>query len=324
MVTRLLFFSFVLFLLGCTSPVSVDPNSPFISIRPPSDTDAIALDEDKVWVGGKEGVSAIERQTLGVTPFQESLPYTRALMVDKAGVLWIGYDGGVVHGKDGMYEHFTTNDGLPDLAVNALLQTKQGTILAGTPKGIARWDGQQFIPYLSVQQGLIIDDARVLFEDSRGYLWVGSYSAPAGGISIIKDSSVQTFSTQTGLPHNDITSFAEAVDGTIWAGTGFIDRGGAAQFTLEGNTWSLTKTITQQDGLAGPKIRSIFNDNKGVLWMGFEVEGLTRPEGSGWKLFTTKDGLPDNEIKTMIQDEEGRMWLGTRNGVGVSKNTKFE
>jgi ligand-binding sensor domain-containing protein len=308
---------FIFFVIGC-SHVETTTTGLFTSIRPPSDTDAMALDGDKIWVGGKDGVVKIDRKTFAITKFQEALPYTRALLVDNVGVLWIGWDGGIVRGKDGMYEHFTQKEGLPDPAVNALLQRKDGTILIGTPKGVVTWDGQQVVPYLSAKDGLINNDGRVLFEDSHQNLWVGSYSAPAGGISIVSnDGSIQPFSTETGLPHNDITSFAEAMDGTIWVGTGFLDHGGVAQFSYIDNAWVLTKTINQQDGLAGPKIRSLFKDKDGTMWMGFEVEGLTRPTATGWELFTKKDGLPDNEIKIIIQDEQGRMWFGTRNGVGV-------
>ena len=72
---------------------------------------------------------------------------------------------------------FTENDGLPGAQVNKLLVDKFGFIWAGTINGLVRFDGYEFRRFYSNPndatsiQGLIVWS---LFEDHKGYIWVGS------------------------------------------------------------------------------------------------------------------------------------------------------
>jgi ligand-binding sensor domain-containing protein len=103
--------------------------------------------------------------------------------------------------------------------------------------------------------------------------------------------------------------------GTVWAGTGLYDRGGAVRFQPEGESWSIARVLTAKDGLAGEKVRSIFQDGDGVMWFGSEYDGVARWDGTGWRVFTEADGLAAAEVKTMLQDADGSLWLGTVDGV---------
>src|SRR3990170_4331466 len=42
------------------------------------------------------------------------------------------------------FDHWRTDDGLPDNTVNALLQTSDGYLWLGTQRGLARFDGIRF------------------------------------------------------------------------------------------------------------------------------------------------------------------------------------
>jgi ligand-binding sensor domain-containing protein len=155
----------------------------------------------------------------------------------------------------------------------------------------------------------------VMLEDSYGGMWFGSYVAPRGGISYLKDGKWQKFSTTNGLPHNNINAFFEDQNRDVWAGTGFYDRGGAVRFVHTESGWVIKEVLASRDGLAGDKARSIFQDREGVLWIGSEFYGLARRENSRWLVLTEKDGLSHPEANCMIQDIDGNLWIGTMDGI---------
>ena len=156
----------------------------------------------------------------------------------------------------------------------------------------------------------------VLFRDNQGGMWFGSYVAPRGGLSYLKDGKWQLFSSADGLPHDDITSIVQINSGDVWIGTGFLYRGGAARFGFAANGVAIRQVLTQKDGLAGGKVRSEFQDKDGVMWFGSEYDGLARWGTDGkWRVLTEKAGLPHYEVMAMLQDADGSLWMGTQNGV---------
>jgi len=65
--------------------------------------------------------------------------------------------------------------GLPSSVVLAMIQTRDGYLWLGTPKGLARFDGVRFEEFNEsntpgLGRGVVVK----LFEDSQGNLWVGT------------------------------------------------------------------------------------------------------------------------------------------------------
>ncbi len=95
----------------------------------------------------------------------------------------------------------------------------------------------------------------------------------------------------------------------MWFGT---NGGGVSRF--DGKEW---QTYTQQDGLAGNEVISIFQDKEGIMWFGTSG-GVSRFDGKRWQTYTQEDGLAHNNVWDILQDEEGMMWFGTFDG-GISR-----
>src|ERR1051325_10973447 len=65
--------------------------------------------------------------------------------------------------------------GLPDDRVYAITQTPDGYVWAGTPSGLARFDGTQFTIFNGANTPDLTSEACVaLAVDSAGILWVGT------------------------------------------------------------------------------------------------------------------------------------------------------
>jgi len=73
------------------------------------------------------------------------------------------------------------------------------------------------------------------------------------------------------------------------------------------------KTYTRGTGLASDYILSLFQDNRGFLWIGTD-RGVSRYDGVGFRNFTTQDGLSSNMIYCIFQSSDGAMWFGTYEG----------
>src|SRR5512134_1103278 len=66
-------------------------------------------------------------------------------------------------------------DGLPDNSVNAILQTRDGSLWIGTARGLARFDGLKFTVFDRTNTPEFKgDDITCLAEDEKGTLWIGT------------------------------------------------------------------------------------------------------------------------------------------------------
>ena len=300
------------------SQQSVTPPSGWLIIRPPYDVHALAELGNVIWAGGKDGLFQIDRESGELVEeviLDPPFTYIRALLADEVNqTLWVGHQNGLSRYKDGAWLTYTHANGLPDAWVNALLLDDDGRMWVGTNGGVAIQEPNGW-RILTQEDGLLDNMVNVIIQDRFGGIWFGSYIAPKGGISYLKDEKWQYFNTDNGLPHTNITSLIETSDGYIWAGCGLYDRGGAARFSMSGTNWEIDQRLSQDDGLAGEKVRSVFEDQSGILWFGSEYDGVALFSGSTWVTLGLTDGLSHLEIKAILQDKNGAIWLGTRDGL---------
>jgi two-component sensor histidine kinase/ligand-binding sensor domain-containing protein len=162
-----------------------------------------------------------------------------------------------------------------------------------------------FISY-SVEDGLSQSEARNVFQDSRGYLWVGT---AGGGVCSFDGIKFHEYGEKDGLHGQIITSIAEDSTGKIWFGT---TNSGASVY--DGKTFT---TIDQKRGLSEDEVHCILT-KKDAVWLGL---------GSGIFEYTEKNNLlrriaSFNNLSTMCFDEQGAAWIGTANGFFSFKNGK--
>ena len=82
----------------------------------------------------------------------------------------------------------------------------------------------------------------------------------------------------------------------------------------------------------GEYIVALFEDKKGILWIGTLTKGVARydaslPEGVGQgkslTYFTTEDGLANNAVVSIEEDKEGNLWFGTQSGLSKYNGNTF-
>lgn len=194
--------------------------------------------------------------------------------------------------------------GLPISAVQALQQTKDGSLWIGTGGGLVRFDGLRFVQ---------IDDPALpalarrpifgLMEDREGRLWIGHAGGAArwqaGRFSPVFDAAL--------LDGRRVWAFAQAPDGAVWAAT----ENGLLRWTPQG-----VRAYRVADGLPTNRLRTLAFDRKGVLWIGTTGGGLVSWNGERFEVLGAAQGIPHPEVRHVLADPNGGLWVATA-GAGL-------
>src|SRR5688572_10359752 len=115
------------------------------------------------------------------------------------------------------FDHWTTDDGLPQNTVSAILQTRDGYLWLTTAGGLVRFDGLRFTVFdKGNAKGLNSVRFSVLFEDAERTLWIGTED---GGLTRYRNGNFTTFTTEHGLPHNRILALGDDGSGGVLVAT---------------------------------------------------------------------------------------------------------
>lgn len=69
-----------------------------------------------------------------------------------------------------------------------------------------------------------------------------------------------------------------------------------------------THTLSVKDGLLSPATTYVFEDSKGIIWIGTD-SGLNSYDGIQLKSYTEENGLTDNYISKITEDIHGNIWV---------------
>jgi len=195
---------------------------------------------------------------------------------------------------------YTTEDNLPNSSITTISQDASGHLWIGTLDGVSKFDGIEFRNF-SLKEGLIDRVILSIYANEDGTVWIGTYA----GLSKYENEKIKNFTTENGLIENEIWCIAKGVNNEIWFGT--LSKG------ISIYSKNKFKTLTTKDGLISDSVLTIYNDNKGKIYIGTN-NGLSIYDGNRFYNYTTKNGLPNNRIK-VITKINNDLWLGTPKGL---------
>jgi len=243
---------------------------------------------------------------------------------------------------------WTSDAGLPQNTIHAIVQARDGYLWMGTEEGLVRFDGVRFV--VSDRQNepaLRSPFVSSLFESADGTLWIGTYggglarmrhgrveaflpellgadrirgmyetpkgsifvATAGGGVLRIDGDRVTRFTTRDGLPVDRIWTVIGDGDDGLWVAT----HGGGVVRWRDGK---VTQRISSRDGLPNDFARAILRDADGTLWIGTDGGGLAEwRDGAVVRVVTTRDGLPSNLIRSLVRDRNGSLLIGTDGGL---------
>jgi sugar lactone lactonase YvrE len=151
---------------------------------------------DVVWFGHRDGISRFDTasgqwSSLTSDDAQLGSGGVGSLYLDSAGRLWAGSLGGGVSRWDGTHwtSFRTSNSGLPNETVQAILETEPGVMWIGTALPfmsggtLSRYDGSTWRHYTAENSGYSGAEPLTIATDAEGRLWVGTQTA---GVDVLR------------------------------------------------------------------------------------------------------------------------------------------
>jgi signal transduction histidine kinase/ligand-binding sensor domain-containing protein len=204
----------------------------------------------------------------------------RCMLFDRAGGFWVGSVEGLFHYPDGSVR----TRGIRRLAqreIRALLQARDGTIWAGTLRGLTAIRGDTATEIQQLPHQTVV----ALAEDSHGRVWAATR---ANGITLVEGNQVRVFDQRHGLPPLPVYAILEDRFERLWLSTPaglFAVPLSQLEELIAGNRRALHPLrFLQEDGLRSIEFQNVgdppaWRDADGHLWFS-SVAGLVevRPE----------------------------------------------
>ncbi len=150
-----------------------------------------------------------------------------------------------------------------------------------------------------------------LLQDSRGFLWLGSF----GGLARFDGRGFTTFTADQGLSSNTVTDLALDSAKELVAATS----GGGVCFVVDKDV----QCIGERDGLLSDNVTSVLAERDSTVWVGTEG-GLSLVRGrSVARTYTTADGLPSSSVTRVVHGADGEVWVSTSAGSARMMGDRF-
>ncbi len=172
---------------------------------------------------------------------------------------------------------------------------------------------------LDIDDGLTNNSINSIIQDSRGYIWFGTYY----GLNRYNGYEIKNYYNESDNPHsvsdNFTTSLLEDIDGNIWVGTKF----GLNRF--DKNTEKFSRYLvdsTQIGSIVNNQIGSLSTDSENNIWVGTMGGGLHlyHHASDNFTAFVQneKNYSHINYISSMVNGSDHELWLGTYgNGIAL-------
>jgi ligand-binding sensor domain-containing protein/signal transduction histidine kinase len=206
------------------------------------------------------------------------------------------------------FSHLTTNDGLSQGYVTAILQDRRGFMWFATRDGLNRYDGDAFVVYKnnpndprSLSSNFIQD----LMEDEEGYLWLATNT----GVDKF-DPTTERFTRYLhdrnkpdSIGGSSVKSIAQDNRGNLWFGTE-----DAGLDKLDAKTGTFTHYRNDSGGRFVGRITQVIADSHGDIWfvgerglfhLNEKTAQITQPPAANRAL----------SAASVYEDESGDLWM---------------
>ncbi len=186
-----------------------------------------------------------------------------------------------------------------------------GLLFAGCPLAA---DGQDMadkpeLKFQRIHEGLLSNQISTLFQDQRGYIWVGTYSGlhRYDGIQFQIYTATEEKNT---INSNFIGTIYEDENRNLWIGTG----SGVSRYNRVSDDFT-NYTFSEEGSSESNIVNTIFEDENGVLWAAGGMNGIYYFDEEQQQ-FKTYGDFSDYAVNQIIYQGNNIFWIATiQNGL---------
>ena len=225
------------------------------------------------------------------------------------------------------FRHLTTEDGLPSNYTWSVMQDSQGFMWFTTRAGLCRYDGYNVKVFQYDQVDTTSPSSMyvksTMTEDTNGFIWFGSING-LNKFNPITETFTRYFRDPDD-PHSISSNWLRCTyldrQGVVWIGS---DANGLNRYNEETDDFDLF--LPNPDFSLGNRIRGIYEDSFGILWVGTS-RGLYQFNRNSEEFLTIRLVMPlgeriANRFTTITEDNKGNIWYCADQIYKYNKSTK--
>ncbi len=280
-----------------------------ISVSPIDSVHWLSYDCGRVWVSSTDTVGYLgEDNEINIVSdilINSGIEMTTS---DYQGNMWVASSTqGVMKIVTNNFVDLSEKAGLPEMAANATCMY-DGRLYVGTDHGLYIIEEDKQI--IENELTDYIGDARIrcIKEDFEGNLWISTFTNNLGLICLTIDDEIKTYTTDDGMPSNEVRCTEIATDGSVLAGT----NGGLA-IIRDGK---LIDTVDADSGIKNTVFLTVAEGDNGEIYAGSDGDGIYIIKDGNIQRIGMDEGLTSDVVMRIKKDDtRGVYWIVTSNSV---------
>lgn len=207
----------------------------------------------------------------------------------------------------GAFKTLPTLNNMPNKDVQSIYQDKDGYIWISTRNGLFQYDGYSITSYKSNLYSPDLLTNNNIFctaEDGNHRLWIGTYS----GMNVLdKQTGIIRKLNNPELDGNGVSSILVTRNNRIWFGT----ERGLLEYLVDKDSCLLYRPENTNQVFPYTTVKSLFEDDRGDIWIGTWNNGLFRYEQSTGRFLKYPQMNSGNSAHVVFQDSYKHIWVGT-------------
>ena len=306
-----------------------------------SNNDILAIEEDnsgKIWVGTYNGLNCYDPVSNKFTRYlhtksNQTISNNAVWTIREiGGEMWFGTSKGltILNKKSGLFTSVFHSDEdtstLPSNNIQSIVKTKKGEIWIGTTKGLClliNRKGEKFAFKNYPLNTVDLLNVQSVIEDQNGDLWVGTKNKGLLKFDQKQKAFVSFLDTNKYREINtDIRSLVIDNQGFLWVGA-------YDGIYILGKDKSLQKINNSNNSNGIDKVKSVFMDKKGSIWIGCYYKGvnlwdISNVNFSNYNQNSKKIPMSFDVVSSIIADKNHNVYFGTEGGGITIYNTNSE
>lgn len=201
-------------------------------------------------------------------------------------------------------------NGLSNKDIQSIYQDRDGYLWISTRNGLFQYDGYSIVTYksnLTHPDLLTNNNILCVAEDNKHNLWIGTYS----GLNVLdkRTGRVRKIDSPE-MNGNSIPCILVTKQGRVLLATDW----GLYEYMEETDRFQAFGYETTGNVMPQTAVKSLFEDDRGDIWIGTWNRGLYRYESSTGKYYGYPRLNAQNSAHVVFQDSRKNIWVGTWRG----------